>query len=191
MIDKNKRYEKQRFKEQERRRMRVEIDPDNYEYIPEKRRADYSDNDVEQDVGIYVRVSTDDVRQTTSFELQKKYYEDFVVKHPKWKLVKIYADEGISGTSMKKRDEFNAMIADAKCGKLTMIICKNVSRFARNVRDFLEVVRDLAERKNPVGIFFESEGIFSLNEDSQLALTFQSTMAEEESHTRSRSTSSV
>ena len=187
MIDKNKRYEKQRFKEQERRRMHVEIDPDNYEYIPEKRRADYSDNDVEQDVGIYVRVSTDDVRQTTSFELQKKYYEDFVVKHPKWKLVKIYADEGISGTSMKNRDEFNAMIADAKSGRLTMIICKNVSRFARNVKDFLEVVRDLAERKNPVGVFFESEGIFSLNEDSQLALTFQSTMAEEESHTRSRS----
>ena len=123
MIDKNKRYEKQRFKEQERRRMHVEIDPDNYEYIPEKRRADYSDNDVEQDVGIYVRVSTDDVRQTTSFELQKKYYEDFVVKHPKWKLVKIYADEGISGTSMKNRDEFNAMIADAKSGRLTMIIC--------------------------------------------------------------------
>lgn len=187
MIDRTKRYEKDQMKERARRRMHVEIDADNYEYIPEKRRADYNDNDIEQDVGIYVRVSTDDVRQTTSFELQKKYYEDFVVKHPKWKLVKIYADEGISGTSMKNRDEFNEMIADAKSGKLTMIICKNVSRFARNVKDFLEVVRDLAERKNPVGVFFESEGIFSLNEDSQLALTFQSTMAEEESHTRSRS----
>ena len=134
-----------------------------------------------------MRVSTDDVRQTTSFELQKKYYEDFVVKHPKWKLVKIYADEGISGTSLKHRDAFLSMIADAKAGKLSLIICKNVSRFARNVKDFLEVIRDLAELKNPVGVFFESEAIFSLNEDSQLALTFQSTMAEEESHTRSRS----
>ena len=187
MIDRSKRYEKEELKERTRRRMHVNLDPENYEFIPEKKRADYYDNDSEQLVGIYVRVSTDDVRQTTSFELQKKYYEDFVVKHPKWKLVKIYADEGISGTSLKHRDAFLSMIADAKAGKLSLIICKNVSRFARNVKDFLEVIRDLAELKNPVGVFFESEAIFSLNEDSQLALTFQSTMAEEESHTRSRS----
>jgi len=187
MIDRSKRYEKEELKERTRRRMHVNVDPENYEFIPEKKRADYYDNDSEQLVGIYVRVSTDDVRQTTSFELQKKYYEDFVVKHPKWKLVKIYADEGISGTSLKHRDAFLAMIADAKAGKLSLIICKNVSRFARNVKDFLEVIRDLTELKNPVGVFFESEAIFSLNEDSQLALTFQSTMAEEESHTRSRS----
>lgn len=187
MIDRSKRNEKEELRERTRRRMHVNIDPENYEFIPEKKRNDYYDNNSEQLVGIYVRVSTDDVRQTTSFELQKKYYEDFVIKHPKWKLVKIYADEGISGTSVKHRDAFLAMIADAKAGKLSLIICKNVSRFARNVKDFLEVIRDLAELKNPVGVFFESEAIFSLNEDSQLALTFQSTMAEEESHTRSRS----
>ena len=187
MIDRSKRYDKEELKERTRRRMHVNVDPNNYEFIPEKKRADYYDNDSEQLVGIYVRVSTDDVRQTTSFELQKKYYEDFVVKHPKWRLVKIYADEGISGTSLKHRDAFLSMIADAKAGKLSLIICKNVSRFARNVKDFLEVIRDLSELKNPVGVFFESEAIFSLNEDSQLALTFQSTMAEEESHTRSRS----
>ena len=97
------------------------------------------------------------------------------------------ADEGISGTSTKKRDAFNQMIADAKAHKIDLIITKSVSRFARNVQDFLGTVRDLTEQKPPVGIFFESEAIFSLNEDSQLALTFQSTMAEEESHTRSRS----
>lgn len=187
MIDRIKRQEKEQEKERTRRRINVQIDPDNYEYIPEKKHADYYDDDVEQRVGIYVRVSTDDVRQTTSFELQKKYYEDFVIKHPRWSLVKIYADEGISGTSLKKRDAFMNMIADAKAGKLDMIITKSVSRFARNVRDFLGVVRDLAELKPAVGVFFESEAIFSLNEDSQLALTFQSTMAEEESHTRSRS----
>ena len=79
------------------------------------------------------------------------------------------------------------MIADAKAHKIDLIITKSVSRFARNVQDFLGAVRDLTEQKPPVGIFFESEAIFSLNEDSQLALTFQSTMAEEESHTRSRS----
>ncbi len=187
MIDKNKRSEKEHEKERTRRRVNVHVDPENYEYIPEKKHADYYDDDVGRRVGIYVRVSTDDIRQTTSFELQKKYYEDFVVKHPHWTLVKIYADEGISGTSLKKRDAFLAMITDAKSGKLDMIITKSVSRFARNVRDFLGVVRDLSELKPPVGVFFESEAIFSLNEDSQLALTFQSTMAEEESHTRSRS----
>ena len=187
MIDRNKKLEKLRAKEKQRRRIHVDIDPDNYEYIPEQKQTDYYDNDTPQRVAIYVRVSTDDVRQTTSFELQKKYYEDFVVKHPHWTLVKIYADEGISGTSLNKRDAFNEMIADAKRGKIDMIITKSVSRFARNVVDFIGIVRDLAEKNPPVGVFFESEAIFSLNDDSQLALSFQATMAEEESHTRSRS----
>ena len=92
MIDRTKQSEKEALRERTRRRMHVNIDPENYEFIPEKKRNDYYDNNSEQLVGIYVRVSTDDVRQTTSFELQKKYYEDFVIKHPKWKLVKIYAD---------------------------------------------------------------------------------------------------
>ena len=187
MIDTEKRSSRIAEKEKVRRRMRVEIDPDNYEYIPEKKKTDYYDNETPQLVGIYVRVSTDDVRQTTSFELQKKYYEEFVERHPKWTLVKIYADEGISGTSTKHRDAFKEMIADAKAGKITLIITKSISRFARNVYDFIGVVRDLAERKPAVGVFFESEAIFSLNEDAQMALTIQSTMAEEESHTRSRS----
>ena len=110
-----------------------------------------------------------------------------MVKHPHWTLVNIYADEGISGTSLNKREQFLQMIADAKHGKIDMIITKSVSRFARNVVDFIGIVRDLAERNPPVGVFFESEAIFSLNDDSQLALSFQATMAEEESHTRSRS----
>lgn len=187
MIDRNKRIEKEEAKAKQRKRIHVEVDPDNYEYIPEVKQTDYYNNDVPQRVAIYVRVSTDDVRQTTSFELQKKYYEDFVVKHPHWTLVKIYADEGISGTSLNKREQFLEMIADAKRGKIDMIITKSVSRFARNVVDFIGIVRDLAERTPPVGVFFESEAIFSLNDDSQLALSFQATMAEEESHTRSRS----
>ncbi len=187
MIDEARRNSRQEEKENVRRRIRVEINPDNYEYFPEKKKTDYYDTSTPQLVGIYVRVSTDDVRQTTSFELQKKYYEEFVQKHPNWTLVKIYADEGISGTSTKKRDAFNQMIADAKAGKITLIITKSVSRFARNVLDFIGIVRNLAERKPAVGVFFESEAIFSLNDDSQMALTFQATMADEESHTRSRS----
>lgn len=187
MIDNEKRLAKQAQKAKVRKRMQVSIDAENYEYIPAKQRVDYYSNDVLQRVGIYVRVSTDDVRQTTSYELQKKYYEEFVRAHPNWELVNIYPDEGISGTSLKKREQFMKMIADAKAGKLDMIITKSVSRFARNVVDFIGMVRDLAELRPPVGVFFESECIFSLNDDSQMALTFQATMAEEESHTRSRS----
>lgn len=102
----------------------------------QKKQADYYDNDVNQRVAIYVRVSTDDVRQTTSYELQKKYYEEFVTRHPNWTLVNIYADEGISGTSLKHRDEFNRMIADCKAGKIDMIVTKSVSRFALQRRRF-------------------------------------------------------
>ena len=127
MIDTNKRAERERLKERTRRRMHVDVDPENYEYIPEIKPIDYYDDDTPQRVAIYVRVSTDDVRQTTSFELQKQYYEDFVVKHPNWTLVKIYADEGISGTSLAKREQFNSMIADAKAGRIDMIITKILS----------------------------------------------------------------
>ena len=187
MIDTKRRQEKDQEKEKVRRRMRVEIDPDNYEYIPAKKPIAYYDNEIPQRVAIYVRVSTDDVRQTTSYELQKKYYEDFVRRHPNWSLVKIYADEGISGTSLKHRDAFNEMIEHCRAGKIDLIITKSVSRFARNVMITIGMARELAQMKSPVGIFFESEAIFSLNDDSQMALTFQATMAEEESHTRSRS----
>lgn len=187
MIDPKTKQDRLNRKEQVRRRMRVEIDPDKYIYIPAKKPIDYYDNDIPQRVAIYVRVSTDDIRQTTSYELQKIYYEDFVRSHPNWTLVKIYADEGISGTSLKHRDAFNAMIADCRAGKIDLIITKSVSRFARNVMITIGMARELSQLKNPVGIFFESEAIFSLNDDSQMALTFQATMAEEESHTRSRS----
>ena len=126
MTDNSKRTAKQEAKEKVRRRINVTVDPDNYEYIPEKKKADYYDTDIQQRVAIYVRVSTDDIRQTTSYELQKKYYEDFVNQRPNWTLAGIYADEGISGTSLKHRDAFNRMIADCKAGKIDLIITKSV-----------------------------------------------------------------
>ena len=174
-------------KERIRERVRVQIDRENYAYFPERKEPDYYDSDVNQRVGVYVRVSTDDPRQTTSYELQKKYYEDFVIRHPQWTLVDIYADEGISGTSTRHRDQFNRMIAECKAGKIDLIITKSVSRFARNVVDFLGMVRMLSERNPPIGVFFEAENIFSLNETSNMALSFQATMAEEESRNKSRS----
>ena len=187
MIDKSTRNQLAERKERVRRRINTKVDPENYEFIPAKKPIDYYDNDIRQRVAVYARVSTDNVQQTSSYELQKKYYEDFVVHHPNWTLVKIYADEGISGTSLAHRDEFNSMIADCRSGKIDMIITKSVSRFARNVVDCISMVRMLAELPSPVGVFFESECIFSLKDDSQMALSFQATMAQEESHIRSRS----
>jgi len=94
MIDTEKRAYKQQAKDKVRKRMNVQVDMDNYEYIPAKKPIDYYDSETPQNVGIYVRVSTDDIRQTTSYELQKKYYEDFVSRHSNWTLIDIYADEG-------------------------------------------------------------------------------------------------
>ena len=173
---------------QERVRQRISrasIDPDKYEYIPAKEQNDHVKADEVQRVAIYARVSTDNPMQTSSFELQKKYYEDLVGRYPKWVLVQIYADEGKSGTTMQHREAFKEMLKDANAGKIDLIIVKNISRFARNVVDCLSVIRKLSEKK--VGVLFESEAIYSLNDDSHLALSFQATIAEQESRVRSRS----
>lgn len=187
MIGKEKGGKKDQEKEKIRKRIRAAVDRDNYEYYPGEKQSDFYDHDTPQRVAVYMRVSTDDIRQTTSYELQKKYYEDFVVRHPNWFLVKIYADEGISGTSTAHRDAFQQMIRDCKAGMIDLIVTKSVSRFARNVVLCVGIARDLAELEPPVGVFFESECIFSLNDDSKMAFTFQAAMAEEESRIRSRS----
>ena len=154
---------------------------------PAKKQVDFYDADVHQRVAVYVRVSTDNLGQETSYELQKNYYEEFVLKHPNWKLVKIYADKGISGTSTKHRAELNQMLTDSRAGKIDLIITKSVSRLARNTVDCITMVRNLAELRNPVGVFFESECIFSLNEDTNMPLSFLASIAENESRIRSRS----
>lgn len=174
-------------KERIRKRIRAQMEPGQYEYYPETVTTDHYKGDEYQRVAVYARVSTTDPNQTTSFELQKHYYEEFVARHPKWELVGIYADEGISGTSTAHRKEFNRMIADAKAGKIDLIITKSVSRFARNVEHFLQAVHSLADHNPRIGVFFESENIYSLKEDSQMMLSFQATMAEEESRNKSRS----
>ena len=178
---------KEQKKERIRQRVRAQIDQDHYVYYPQTINNDHYKSDEYQRVAVYARVSTPDPTQTTSFELQRKYYEDFVRQHEKWELVGIYADEGKSGTSMKHREQFLEMIADAKAGKIDLIITKSISRFARNVEDFLSSVRTLAEHNPPIGVFFESEAIYSLKSDSSVALTIQASMAEEESRNKSRS----
>lgn len=187
MIDQEQLSLKAERKKKVRKRMRVKIDPDNYEYYPERKITDFYDTEVPQRVAVYVRVSTDDIKQTTSFELQQRYYREYIQSRPNWTLYKIYADEGISGTSAAHRTSFAEMLKDAKAGCFDMIITKSVSRLARNVVLAISVVRELAELRSPVGVFFESESIFSLKDESQMALSFVATMAEEESHIRSRS----
>ena len=172
-------------KERVRRRVRAATDPENYTYTPETEKTDYVKSDEFQRVAIYARVSTEDPAQTSSFELQQKYYTKLVEQHPKWELVKIYSDEGKSGTTTQHREGFLEMLKDAYAGKIDLIIVKNISRLARNVVDFLSTIRKLKEKK--IGVLFESEAIYSLNQNSHLALSFQATIAEEESRVRSRS----
>ncbi len=144
-----------------------------------------SDDSSIKRVCAYCRVSTDDPAQTTSYELQKAHYEDEINNHKGWEFAGIYADEGISATSMKHRDEFNKMIADCYAGKIDVIITKCVSRFARNVVDCVSIVRKLAQLNPPVGVRFETEGIFTLESSSEMVLTVLAAAAQEESKVKS------
>ena len=93
----------------------------------------------------YCRVSTDQEEQLLSYENQVNYYTNYISENPLYEYAETYADEGISGTKTKKRDEFNRMIADCRSGKIDMIITKSISRFARNTLDCLNYVRELTE----------------------------------------------
>lgn len=162
------------------------VDPNLLEVIPAKEKPKLSDVNVERRVAIYVRVSTDDPNQTSSFELQKNHYcDDVISKNPSYNLVGIYADEGISGTSMAKRKEFNRMIDDCHAGKIDLIITKSLSRFARNLVDTVTTIRDLANLRPPVGVLFETENIFTLDNDKEVILSILATLAQEESHIKS------
>lgn len=185
MNNATKKAAEQAEREKVKRRYANRREPD--VIYPAKKQVDFYDDDVHQRVAVYVRVSTDNLGQETSYELQKNYYEEFVLKHPNWVLVRIYADKGISGTSTKHRDELNQMLTDCRAGKIDLIITKSVSRLARNTVDCITMVRNLAELRNPVGVFFESECIFSLNEDTSMPLSFLASIAENESRIRSRS----
>ncbi len=153
--------------------------------IPAQPKPDIFDRERDLRVAVYARVSTDDPNQTSSYELQKNHYTDLINTNPNWHLVDIYADEGISGTSLKHRDEFLRMMKDCKEGKIDLIVTKNVSRFARNILDSIGNVRTLAGLNPPVGVFFEAEHINTLKGESEMTLAFMATMAQEESHNKS------
>lgn len=104
-------------------------------------------------VAAYCRVSTDSEEQLNSYETQKTYYTKLIADNPNWNDAGIFADEGISGISMKNRDAFNRMIAACKRGRIDMIITKSLSRFARNTVDCLDTIRMLKTRN--IGVLFE------------------------------------
>lgn len=175
-----------RQEQKEKIRKRYEkADRANVRMIPAKPQKQPFDQEQHCRVGVYARVSTDDPNQTSSYELQKNYYEDMVKRNPNWELVDIYADEGISGTSLNHRDEFMRLIKDCMDDKIDLIVTKSVSRFARNIEDCVHYVKQLTNKRPPTGILFEAEGIYTLSENIDLTLSVNASMAQEESHIKS------
>ncbi len=134
-------------------------------------------------VAPYCRVSTDSDEQLNSYEAQIEYYTAKIQDNPEWTMVRMYADEGISGTSMKKRKEFLKLIADCKKGKVDLVITKSVTRFARNTVEGLQTVRQL--KNLGIGVYFEKENVNTLNMDNEMLLTFFFTQAQAESESLS------
>ena len=127
----------------------------------------------------YCRVSTASEDQANSFQAQKRYFREYIKLHPDWDLYEIYADEGITGTSTKKRIQFNRMIRDAQDRKFSLIITKEVSRFSRNILDTIAYTRQL--KGLGVSVRFLNDGIDTSDSDAELRLSIMATIAQEES----------
>ena len=130
-------------------------------------------------VAAYCRVSTEEEEQQSSYEAQCTYYTDKIMTNPEWTMAGIFADEGISGTSTKNRDDFNRMIRRCRQRKIDLILTKSISRFARNTVDSLKYIRAL--KGMGIGIVFEKENINTLETDTELIITFMSAFAQSES----------
>lgn len=142
----------------------------------------------EKQVAVYARVSTKSTDQTSSIENQTLYYQKKVQDTPNWNLHEIYSDEGKSGTSMQHREAFKRMIEDAASKQIDLILCASVSRFARNMSDCLTQVRQLKSMNpsHPVGVYFETENIYTLDPDSNQSLAIHAMLADWESANKSR-----
>ena len=130
-------------------------------------------------VAAYCRVSTDKDDQANSFESQRRYFREYIDRQPDWELYEVYADEGITGTSTKKRAAFNRMINDARLHRFDLILTKEVSRFSRNILDTISYTRGL--RYLGIGVQFVNDGINTLEPDSELRLSIMGSIAQEES----------
>ncbi len=130
-------------------------------------------------VGAYCRVSSEKEMQLNSFDAQVKYYTEYITQHEDWNLVKIYADEGITGTNTKNRSGLKDMLRDCKSNQLDLIICKSISRLGRNTADLLKIVRETRELN--VDIFFENENIHTLGSGGEFLITVFASLAQDTS----------
>ena len=135
-------------------------------------------------VAAYCRVSTETDEQATSYEAQIEHYTEYIRKNPAWEFAGIYADDGISGTNTKKREEFNRLIDDCMAGQIDMVVTKSISRFARNTLDCLNYIRKLKEKNIPV--FFEKEGINTMDAKGEVLITIMASLAQQESQSLSQ-----
>ncbi len=143
-----------------------------------------SEDNQPHNVCAYCRVSTDERDQRNSLVSQQKFFETYFNRHPNWNNVRIFADEGLSGTSLEKRDQFNEMLALARVGGIDLILTKEVSRFSRNVQDLLNIVEELRDRG--IYIWFLSDDINTESNDYREKLSIAGQSAEQESLRTSR-----
>ena len=159
------------------------LDGSNIQMIAAK--TESSDENKVLRVAAYCRVSTDDIDQTVSIELQKKEYSRMIKANPNWKYVGTYVDDGFSGTNTEHRPGFQLMMEDAMDGKIDMIITKAVSRFARNLMDCIVWVEALQNHDPPVRVYFEQENLDTMAQTSNIILIVLAMVAQEESHMKS------
>ena len=152
--------------------------------MPEKKEYAYQEARKVR-VAAYCRVSTAEEAQVGSFEMQVQHFQSVIDNNPNYELVKIYTDEGISGTSVGKRKGFQEMIEDACAGKIDLILTKSISRFGRNIVDILTTLRTLSDLNPPVAVNFESEGINTSDGKNKLVISILSALAELESQQKS------
>ena len=135
-------------------------------------------------VAAYCRVSTDSEDQLNSFAAQQTYYNDYIRKHDSWQLAEIYADEGITGTSAAKRDDFQRMLSDCRKGRIDKILVKSISRFARNTKECLEYIREL--KALGISVFFEEHNIDTKMVTSEMLTAVLASCAQAESESISK-----
>lgn len=144
------------------------------------------DSKVKRKVAGYARVSTDHEDQVSSYTAQVDYYTKYIKEREDWEFAGMYMDEGVTGISTKKREGFTRMIKDALDGKIQLIITKSVSRFARNTVDCLTTIRKL--KASGVEVYFEKEGIWTLDSAGELLITVLSSISQEEARSISENT---
>lgn len=170
-------------RKQKRRARYKGIDPSELEVIPAIATDEIALEQRKLKVAAYVRVSTENDEQVSSYELQVNDFTERIKANPNWEFVGIYSDEGISGTNLAHRKGMLQMIEDAKAGKINHILAKSIARFARNVVDCLSVIEEL--KKIGVGVHFDENNLYTLDTTGALVLTILATVAEEESRSKS------